>query len=1005
MIMKNNKKKIAMLIISIFAIFLSSFTSLTSMSHSVNASEDLDLASKILCKFELGEDVVRFQSTDYFHYLTRSKSAVTKTEEIDRSWLNLFLSLAGYDFVGVNEEILGRDIRPKEMPERTVAEANADAPKVSAFDRFGISGLSWSSYQGEWKYYHINPCAGADEVSPTKFGTFYDGRLEPQSTHDEVSTSIDPRSVQFNKNVMNTLWTAFVDILSNTLFLITKAIITLTIAFVGYSFTDLTTTLGMLGEDGSASGSATDVFISLFDGLFSGFVLIIIVITALYIIYKGLIKREMRFALNTLLKTIAIFIIAVVMSTNPSYWIGVPNKATSYGQALLLNAMSGIYESEAGEAALCTSEVGSIDEGVNLDLSRPERLKGEFEKTTDNIRSMIGCNMWQVFLLEPWAKGQFGTDYKDLSARKVNNNNEDWVGVPSVPIGGGETIDNWALFHLSTQTNVHAPIDESSSLPIIVNGVNSDWWRIVDAMSDYEEEVEIEIDETGVEHEFSEVVDKETTEHWESWIGNNGGERFGVAFISIVFGITGSIAPLIFGIASAVFGLGITLLMMISPLFFLLGLLGGKGDGIFFGWLETLVNTVIKKIMTGLLLVLSLTFSMAIMNLIGEIGFIKSFILMVIVALLLVKNKDKMLGMLASVDFGGTFDPRQKANQFTHVAKRSAANMGSLGGAVAAGSITSHYSGQGFMSGARMGAQRQLSNKLYMSSAGMNIVRQMEITRGGEKSTNHNCITCHKLLGRKGDGKEVAYRDDHGNYYCTFCAEEMGLEQLYEVIVGTENTLDYSGNEIGDDLVDNKDSVIKDEDIRSINSTSGKSQVTHREFKEITNVRNDNGEYIWDEEETQEFIKENIRNVQKDFVVFQNVQLMFGRRVTPPPAPEPLQGYIDLALINMAWTDNRFDVIEKTYKDAWKMWYETNAQAINGEDPEGVEDIEAFKKEIDELEFEVGKEETEELLNKYFERDLRLNNNTNSRQMYIMLNGKRTLYNPDIDEVNRHSRE
>lgn len=1000
MIIKNGKKRMAMLIISIIAILLS-FFSTNLKSHSVNAADDLDLASKILCKFEYGDDAVRFHSTDYFHYLTRSKSAITKTQEVDRSWLNRFLGLAGYDFVGVNEEILGRDIRPKELPKKTITEANTDAPKVSAFDRFGVSGLTWSSYQGEWKYYHINPCVTGSEVSPTKFGTFYDGRLEPESTHDEVPTSVDPRSVQYNKSVESTMWTAFMDILSNTMFLITKGIITLTIAFVGYSFTDLTTTLGMLSKDGENGGSASDVFISLFDGLFSGFVLIIIAITAMYILYKGLIRREMRFALNTLIKTIAIFIIAIVMSTNPSYWIGIPNKVTSYGQAVLLNAMSTIYEDEAGSASLCTSEVGSIDEGVSIDISNPDRLKSEFEKTTDNIRSMIGCNMWQVFLLEPWAKGQFGADYKDLSAKNVKNENEDWVGTPSVPVGAGEAIDNWALFHLSTQTNVHAPIDEASSLPIIVNGVNSDWWRIVDALSDYEEEIVIEVDETGVEHRFSEVVDKKTTEYWESWVGNNAGERFSVAFISIAFGVVGSIAPLVFGIASAVFGLGITLLMMVSPLFFLLGLLGGKGDGIFFGWLEMLINTIIKKITTGLLLVLSLTFSMTIMNLIDDIGFIKSFILMVIVTTLLIKNKDKMLEMLASVDFGGTFDPRQKTNQFTHVAKRSVATVGGFAGATAAGAVESKLSGQGFMSGAYVGVQRQLSNKLYMSPAGMNIVRQMEITRGGDKSTNHNCITCHKLLGEKGGGKEIAYRDEYGNYYCTFCAEEMGLEQLHEVVVGTDRVTDYDGTNIQDDLIKSKDRVIKDEDIRTIHSTSGKSKITHRDFKEIMNVENVNGEYSWNKGETQESIKENILHVQQDFVVFKNVQLLFGRRVTPPSAPEPLQGYIDLALINMAWVEGRFDIIEQTYKDAWKSWYEDNAEAIGDDD----ESIERFKKEIDDLNFEVGPEETKELLDKYLMKDLRLNDGSRAKQSYVMLNGKITLYNHDIDKVNKDSRK
>ena len=678
------------------------------------------------------------------------------------------------------------------------------------------------------------------------------------------------------------------------------------------------------------------------------------------------------------------------MASNPSFWIGVPNKVATYGQAIVLSATSTIYDSDNIEASLCTSKVASLNEDVNIDLADPDSFESHFEKTNQNMRSMIACNMWQVLLLEPWTKGQFGADFKDLNASNVKNDNGSWVGTAPVPLGNGAILNNWALFHISTQTNAHAP-DGSDSMPTIVNGVNTDWWRIVDAMSNYEEEVQIETDELGITHEFHVPLKKEPTEFWQSWVGNDRSERFGIALISIAFGIVGSIAPLVFGLASAVFGLGITLLMMVSPIFLLFGLWSGRGEEIFLGWLSALANTVIKKIVAGLLLVLSLSFSLAIMGLISDIGFIKSFILMIIVSALLVKNKDKIFDMLADINFGGAFDPRQKANQFANVQKRAAQEVGRTVLAMAGGSVAAKNTGQSRLAGAKIGAQRQLRNRLYTSSAGMNILRQMEIAEGGEIISNHTCVTCHDPLGI-GDNIETAYRDDYGNYYCVPCADEMGVENLYEVIVGGDSKKQSNVSTIA-----NPNAVIMPEDKRTLQATQGLSSITHRDFKFTTNYRKEGDKYKWNNNDVKKRIIDNIEEVQKDYVVFKNVQMKYKSRVIPPSAPEPLHEYIDLALINLAWTDGRFDVIESTYKEAWKMWYEDNAKHVDGITSE---EIEKFKKEIDATSPEITGKETARLLNNYFESILESTEKIADENLYVMRDGKLQLRDVDIEETN-----
>ena len=778
-----NKNKRKLFIIITFMLLIITIMTHYSPVDMVLANTDEDIANRVLCRFEDGKTLANLRSTDYFYYKFRSKSAITSIHGVNSSWLNKMLSVSGFDFDTTNQSVLGRELNPVSIPEGGTPNSG---PRVSAFDRFGMAGLRWSSYQGEWKYYYVNACYSG-QVSPTTYGSYYVGRLEPQSTYNEVSTSKDPRTIQFNKGTMSLISTALLDLIANSLFAIAKGIVTLTIVFVGLAFTDITTLMGLTSAGGGGMSTVT-IFTSLYDTIFKSFILFAIIFTAIYIIYNGIIKRQLRIALNSLIKTIIIFIIATIMSLNPSYWIGMPNKITTYGQAIVLSTMAGIYDSD-GEGTLCNTDVGSINQDVEFNSNFDEvHLTEQLEKVNSNMRSLIGCQMWETLLFRPWVIGQFGVEYEDLHDENLGNINSSWVGNGSVPVGNGETIDNWALFHLSTQTDAHAQIGENN-FRTEVTGVNADWWRIVDALSNYDEDEVSDSIGGDFKGSYVDQVSFETTDYWQTWVGNNSLHRIGTAFMAIAFAIAGSIPPLVFAFSSALYGLGVTLLMMTSPIFFLFGTWGGKGDSIFMGWLSSLGNTMLKRIGVSILLILSITLTLNIMNLVYVVGFVKSFVLMVVVSIILVKNKNKILEMLASINLGGSFNPSNKARELIDKNKRKADNVGKIGLATIGGATMGHKTGQGLRAGASSGAVNQIRNTLYQSMLGTTIIREIDIKSENEKKMWNNCVMCFVMLGQK--GTETAYRDDNGNYYCTDCAEELGIETLYEVTVGLSNEEQY----------------------------------------------------------------------------------------------------------------------------------------------------------------------------------------------------------------------
>ena len=396
----------------------------------------------------VGEDVAKATFTDYLPYLLDSKSSVAHTEAKGKNLYNTIMSLGGFKF----------------------GEAQ-DATNPSPFDMFGFSGIEFSSYLGEWKYHAIDACTKDRQAQTgvsTDYGEFYKGRKDPQASYSERISSKDPRVAQHRRGFFSKFFTAFLDVIANLILSISKLFISITITLISLTFKDL---LSIIGLDADFT---ENTFTKLYNGLYVPLVVLMFVLTACYIGYYGLIKREYRQALvNGLGKTLLAFVLAAILISNIKL-IKVPNQVATVIQALVVDTLS--KNVVAQEDELCKTSVGTTKGKFDLD------------KAGDYMSSVIGCKMWAEFTFKPWVKAQWGKDYKDLV--KLENVNEDWVGKPTVKMNKN-TIENWGLFQLSIQSGYHHPVDDVYSPT--VGGIDKDWYRIVDAVSNYKEkEVKIE---------------------------------------------------------------------------------------------------------------------------------------------------------------------------------------------------------------------------------------------------------------------------------------------------------------------------------------------------------------------------------------------------------------------------------------------------------------------------------------------------------------------------------
>lgn len=812
------------------------------LSPGVQKAEAFDLINWVMCKF--GEDTApgkvyramyKVTQTSDLQYQVFSKSSLNSGIDDVRTGMNSTFSLFDYDFTEVNESILGVSLTPEGVLDEDADEEEREfnsGPRVNAFDRFGVAGLKFSSYGGEWKYYIVDPCSNGGDPQDPQAGLYYQERLEPMSPWEDIQSSKDVRTMQFSKGFFPSFRSAFNNHVANFFFAFTKIFVVGAILLLNMAFSNIVEFLGLdtlIAGDGSGGSS---IFSLLFDNVFMPMVLISVAFTGLYILYLGVVKREFRKSLGVLARTLALYVAAVIASLYPLQVISLPNNIAVVGQSIIIQAMGGSLTKNSSE--LCATDVGASEEiidGADTGLNA-EKSQGILEEASKNMRSVVSCQFWEVFLFRPWVEAQWGAHYNDLwavdnvpsdksGAADLGNENDEWVGDAAVPMGGEEFLNNWALFQLSTQTNVHSPIGSPNEVDVSSMGVGRDWWRIVDAVSNYDEETE---KSSVVSHseatggviegdDISTTEPKETkvTEYWDTWVGNETASRVLVAQSSLFIAIIGLSLPLIFSLLSAVYSIGLALMMALAPVMFLVGIYQPHGWDAFLTWAQEVINLMIKRIVFGFLLVLSLIFTTAAIKAMEDVGWVQGLLLVIVFALILWKFKDQILNSFASVAFtASNFSHANK--EITRKLKKGTRSTARVTTAGVVGAAAAKKKGGTLRSGLMKGASHELRQQMYQSDSmiAKSALTQMEIGKGKDAETiKEGLFDEADKDGKKGRKKvascpscgadmagfSVVGRTQDGSLICENCLEE-GVEGARRVYVGDMFSDDTDEEEI-----------------------------------------------------------------------------------------------------------------------------------------------------------------------------------------------------------------
>ena len=787
-------------------------TPLGTYAHS-EEEQPFDFTKFIVCTllpFEGAHELVyKAARSDWLWFTFHSKQVVSPGAQSVEDWFNKPLEFAlGKNFGDSNKNIVGfypqLDVRAKQealkKAEEKMEAAKSGAPvkdekpefnggdKVTAFERFGAAGLFFTKYLGEWRYIDVNVCSENPNVSDKNINAYYEGRKEPLETWDDISGSFDPR-VQKVRPAAFSAVDEFNDMHADGLFNLQKLLVILTITFVGFAFSDIVEYLGVgkmiWGDtDPSAAASGSKGLVgALFENLYFPLMIVFIIIIGVWFLYKAGVKRAVRESFGQLFKSFMLIVLAVWVAVDPVTILSLPNKASVLLQSVVVSAFEST-DITSGNLCTVTKSPTKARMEIKADTSTSfEDATKMLEEMNKKTRSAIGCQMWEAFLFTPWAEAQWGTHWSNLFAKDpveggkildVSDINKEMTGDAAVPLGAGETFNNWALYQISTQTDVHSQYGKDAIPANYGPGVANDWFRVVDAVANVtfqQEEVS-----AGEEKATQDVYDKdaETTPYWDTWTATVTGGRFGSVFVSGIVTTLGVITPLILSVIATAIALVLAFLMAFAPFFLLIGLLPGKGTDIFRGYLELLLNTIMKRIIVGLVLAIDLLLINLAIKVFHETsktaGLLMLFLLLFVIRAFWKKMVELFANIRISSHGAAMGDALSTGGRKLGSLAKGAGKTAVTGAALVGAGIASKKAGGKFLGGVKRGTGALLTTKGQASGNFMvrafsdEMARSKSVRDVAKGQKEAICVNCGRVLSNERAGVTPA-----GDMFCIEC--------------------------------------------------------------------------------------------------------------------------------------------------------------------------------------------------------------------------------------------
>lgn len=357
-------------------------------------------------------------------------------------------------------------------------------------------------------------------------------------------------------------------------------------------------------------GDATRGSGGLVDGLFLEYLIPIVMLGALWMGWKGVIKRSGTEAVQGAVWMVLAAGASIAFMVNASWWAGSLNTGINKVSSSLMSTISGSIS--PGEGSLCYLPEDAPDRGTRI----------------------AACSVWETFVYTPWASGQFGS----LIARPLPPDLKAVPGSISVQVPGQSKTQNMVAVHIDAFTFNH---DEVVAMAAgtkpdkFLENKKKQFVALVDALADEPAAAE--------------------------WAGNKWGDRFFISLVALIAMLVGAVPIMALSFSLIVLQFGMIMLLLTAPLFFIIGIHPGFGRRIAISWVEMILGLTIKRVITVVLISLLMAIMQAVM--LAKAGFIPTTIMLGAVGIGMMQYRKKILEQTSQISLGGSGNMLSGAGQ------------------------------------------------------------------------------------------------------------------------------------------------------------------------------------------------------------------------------------------------------------------------------------------------------------------------------------------------------
>lgn len=395
------------------------------------------------------------------------------------------------------------------------------------------------------------------------------------------------------------------------------------------------------------------------DAVFFEFLTLMITISALWMAWIGLVKRQSTQVASGAGWMIGAAVASVFMLSNPMWLPNIVNDTVNSVSDAGMNSITSVT-SITGSDNMCAAAT-SGPAPTRIDESDGNKFTPAGNADTRKMIRQMQCTMWYSFLYTPWVMGEFGTTPADTNKNsallkdweeaqrggEINGNQQLTKRPAKAQLGGYEpngTNQNWALFHLDNKINYPnlTQADRENQQRALLNVANAQ-------------------------------LHKDT--YNTSYKGEDGAGRMATAGTALIASVGAGLMIVIVSLSIIILQLGLVIMVLVSPLFFLVGVHPGFGRKIALGWLETIAGLAIKRIVLSVILSVMLVFYSSVLAASATMPWLVSMIMVIAVSIGGVMYKDKILSMFNRISFGGSgaiAGDSPLGNSASRFAKRSA---------------------------------------------------------------------------------------------------------------------------------------------------------------------------------------------------------------------------------------------------------------------------------------------------------------------------------------------